>query len=257
MPEPHPPEHALPIPGDKQYVKVHTKYRALASAILDNERLIGTTSYQVPEDLAKMWNVPRRVIYYLRNKLGIRSKRREGSGHFGHEGRKGRGSVPTAYRNFPAADRITTPHIFTTSAEDLLKILEHEPLLTQLDRLRILSRLIRTGAPAVKIQGIKAYEELTRSTTERVGPPEPLNDEERVARLARLMMAVGPDITAQAQEVAFAQEDEGLPPGTAETPLRADEEPLLETAEEAEQPMPDLPQPDSDHGETNGSGPQP
>jgi hypothetical protein len=213
------------------------KYKALRSAIIDNEKLVGTTQYKTVADLATEYEVNPLVIYQLRYRLGYAGKKNtEKTGH---------------PKSTPLSETIL-PDVRTT--EGLLKILEDEPLLGPIDRLKILSRLIRTGAPAIKLSAIKLAEDLSRATTERTGPPDPLTEDEAIARLARLLMAIGHTITDKAREVAFGspQEEEELPQGEPAPPLQPDPAPVPGPVEATNGQVPNLPP-----GEDPNSGSQP
>ena len=202
------------------------KYIGLKSAIIDNEKLLGGPLYKSIADLASEFEVNPLVIRQLRYRMGFAGQ---------HGGKRTRIRDP---RQTPASSTLI-PEV--TSTEGLLKILADEPLMSSLDRLRILSRLIRTGAPAIKLSAIKLAEELSRVTTERVGPPDPLTEDEAVARLARLLIAIGQPITNKALEVAFGSPEEAQPPqGEPETPLQPDPAPILADVEEPERAVPDL-----------------
>lgn len=66
--------------------------------------------------------------------------------------------------------------------------------------LGILSSLAQTAPAQYKVQAIKLLDELqaTHRPAATFGPPRPITEEERVARLSRLMTAVGPDTTLSA-----------------------------------------------------------
>lgn len=192
------------------------KYNALRSDIIDNEKLIGTSQYKTVAELAVEYGVKAITVHQLRHRLGLTGRK--------HEAKTGSPKLT------PLSSTLL-PDVRTT--EGLLKILEDEPLLTSLDRLKILSRLIRTGAPAIKLSAIKLAEDLTRVTTERVGPPDPLTEDEAVARLARLLIAIGPVIHAKAAEVAFGSKEEELPQGGPEEAVQPDPAPIPPNGEGA------------------------
>lgn len=206
----------------KGHKKTSSRHLALKSTIIDNEKLDGTALYKTVAELSTEYEVPITTIYQLRHRLGLKST--------GFQ--KRHTQAPTTHTLLPAS----------TTTEGLLKILEDEPLLTPSDRLRILSRLIRTGAPAVKIAAIKTYEDLTRVTTENVGPPPPQTSEEAVARLARLFIALGKRITKQAYTTAFGDLDEITGP---ETPIQPDPSATSADAPPPAESLPDL-QPPND-----------
>jgi hypothetical protein len=213
------------------------KYKGLRSHIIDNEKLVGTSQYVSVHDMAAEHEVNPLVVYQLRYRLGFSGKK---------------STDKAGHPKITPISETMLPDVRT--AEGLLKILEDEPLLSSLDRLRILSRLIRTGAPAIKLSAIKLAEDLSRATTERTGPPDPLTADEAIARLARLLIAIGPEIHAKAQEVAFGspQEKEEPPQGEPAPTLQPDPAPIQPDA-----PGPELVVPNLQSGEDPGSGPQP
>lgn len=191
--------------------------------MLDNERLVGTSQYKTVQELAIEFEVTPLVVYQLRHRLKLGLDRKN----------------PKEPRTTTPLSTSASPSVDSTAA--LLKVLEDEPLLGPADRLRILSRLIRTGAPAIKIQAIKTYEDLTRVTVEKVGPPDPLTEDEAVARLARLMLGLGEPIVSKAREVAFGSQEES-PPGEPEAPLQPDPVPVSGDGGQPEREVPHLPE---------------
>lgn len=194
----------------------NTKYKGLREAIVYNETKLGTAEYKTAEQLAKEFGATRAYVYRLRYLLGFK--------------------IPNL-KPKPQEDLSLKSAITDTGAlQDLL----NEPLISPLDRLKVLSRLVRTGAPAVKIAAIKAYEELTRTSENRIGPGPPLTRDDKVARLAKLFLALPQDVAAEAWEIAY-----GLPATTApnRSSLQPDSEPVPRVIEEVESTVPDLPIP--------------
>lgn len=190
-----------------------TKYPGLKEAIVFNETKLDTPDYKTPADLAKEYGCSVGYIYRQRYLLGI--------------------------ANMP--EKQPTPTIRLTDAisdTGALKDLLGEPLISPLDRLKVLSRLIRTGAPQVKIAAIKAYEELTRTSEGRIGPGTPLTDDEKATRLARLLMGVGETIAKTAWETAFGNK---TPTSANRTPLPAPTPVIPEPKTALEESLHDLP----------------
>lgn len=190
-----------------------TKYPGLKEAIVFNETKLDTPDYKSAGDLAKEFGCSLGYIYRQRYLLGI--------------------------ANMP--EKQPTPTIRLTDAisdTGALKDLLAEPLISPLDRLKVLSRLIRTGAPQVKIAAIKAYEELTRTSEGRIGPGTPLTDDEKATRLARLLMAVGETVAKTAWETAFGNK---TPTSANRAPLPAPTPVIPEPKTPLQESLHDLP----------------
>jgi hypothetical protein len=188
------------------------KYAAYRQALIDNDKLKGLPTYKTAKELAALYGVPPAYAYQIRHRL--------------------------VKQGVITRDKFISPREATKishTTEELLKVLEEEPLLSALDRLKILSRLVRTGAPAIKIQAIKAMEELSRSTEKRVGPPQPLTEEDRIARLGRLMLGCGEETCERAWDVAFPSQ-----PSEAETPIQPLGGGVPSPADPAKPSLPDL-----------------
>lgn len=92
-------------------------------------------------------------------------------------------------------------------------------VMPELERLQKLSNMARFGPDAISIAAIKALEELGRARGSSVGPGKPLTEDEQVARLARLCIALGRDKSERALKVAFPEQSEAnveLPQETSE-----------------------------------------
>jgi len=76
-------------------------------------------------------------------------------------------------------------------------------VMPELERLQKLSNMGRFGPDAISIAAIKALEDLGRARGTSVGPGKPLTEDEQIARLARLCIALGRDISERAFKVAF------------------------------------------------------
>jgi len=105
-----------------------------------------------------------------------------------------RGLLPDRAENIRLRTSVGAP------PESLLPVLAG---LTAPERRRILEEIAKTGAEATKISAIRALEELDRQAGGSIGPKPPLSVAEKVNRLARLMLAVGPSIVEQARVAAF------------------------------------------------------
>lgn len=205
------------------------KYPGLKEAILYNETRSGESDFLSVEELAQKFGCKVSYIYRLRYIMGLKG---------GSTKHQSLSSVHTTAR---------------VDSEGQLKDLLEEPLLSPLDRLKILSKLIRTGAPPIKIAAIKAMEELTRTSEGRIGPPAPMTDDAKISRLARLLLAIPQEISAQAWETAY-----GYPPSTAPTrkTLRTEPAPAERAPHPITELLSDLPIPPN-RGEVPLSGPQP
>lgn len=73
----------------------------------------------------------------------------------------------------------------------LLADLASETVLSDEDRRRVLSRIARVAPGAVKVQAIKALEDMDRQQGRQVGPPAPSTDEEQIYRAARVLECLG------------------------------------------------------------------
>lgn len=120
--------------------------------------------------------------------------------------------------------------------EYLQKLLADEPVMTALDRIKILSRLVRLGAPSVKLQAIKVLEDLTKQSENRIGPPPPLTEDDQVAHLTRIMLAVPFSVVRRAYETITTPEEEPGAPLSNEPPA------VLPSSPSPEEPVRDLPQ---------------
>jgi len=205
--------------GATDKAKYRAKYFELKKAIVENERYLNTPTYKTVNDIAIEWEIEPGKVRQLRHRMGLR--RGLGITH----------NVQKYSRLAPGLDE-----------EGLLRSLADEPLMKPEDRLRILSRLVRTGAPMIKITAIKAIEDLTRVTTERIGPPDPLSADEAISRLARLMIAAGKKISSAAFSRAFEESNEpGSPSPQPEEEIWPDTASSPSSDPPAAEPLPDLP----------------
>lgn len=167
-----------------------TKRQALVDAIIANEAKHGTASYLTVPELANAQSCTPELVYryraYLKAKGLIKIKDVTESMRHVMRNKQGRATRPM------------------TPSEALAAIAD-EPIPNELQRLRQMAYLLRVGSPQVKIAAFKALEEASRGRGERVGPPAPLTEEEAVARLCRLMLAVGESISTRAYDAAFKE----------------------------------------------------
>ena len=99
-------------------------------------------------------------------------------------------------KNHPDGNPLPHPHAKIRNAEESGKPLSITEMLS------FLSDVARSGPPQYKIAAIKLLDELNaiHRPAESFGPPEPLTPAEGVARLKRLLLAVGPLLTQQTLE---------------------------------------------------------
>jgi hypothetical protein len=119
------------------------------------------------------------------------------------------------------------------TTDDLVRSLEHEGIISPIDRLKMLSRMIRVGSPMIKIAAIKAIEDLSKTSEGRVGPPAPLTEEERVTRLARMNLGLGQATVDAAYDIAF-------PSSEPQETVQTDSGDLLSDGNGAGEPVSDL-----------------
>lgn len=169
------------------------KHQALWDAIIANEAYKDTPRYRSIRELAEEFKVVPATIYTIRTRLGYHKII-----EVADNGQ--RGTTKTTHRTPHRSNFESHSH---ATAEDLVRSLDAEGIIAPIDRLKMLSRLIRTGSPMIKIAAIKALEDLSKVTDGRVGPPSPLEEEDRVARLGRLIMAVGEKTLISSIAIAF------------------------------------------------------
>jgi hypothetical protein len=119
------------------------------------------------------------------------SKRRTGQGY----------ATTSGYDSHPLPPVVPPQHP-QWKAQDVIDIVNSE-VMPELERLQKLSNMARSGVDAISISAIKALEDLGRSRGQTVGPGKPLTKDEQIARLARLLTAVGRKIGEQAFKAAF------------------------------------------------------
>ena len=196
------------------------KHGPLVEAMIANEAYRGTHKFASVAELADRFNVTHATVYTYRKRLAMKDliqlqvrRPDDGSADFG----------PTI------AELKRDP-------EALIRAISDEPILGPIDRLKILSRLVRTASPIIKISAIKAIEDLSRSTEGRVGPPPPLTEEDRVARLARLMLAIGETTVRAALAITFP-----TPQTETNETVQPESPPIQPSPLPSPAPLPDLP----------------
>lgn len=216
------------------------KKTPIVMAIISNEAFKGTPQYRSIRELAEEFNVLPKSIYTYRTRLGLRKVIQVASNGQRHTEWS---PIPPDLQKMLPPKRNTEGLMQTytraaATTEDLVRSLDHEGIISPIDRLKMLSRMIRVGSPMIKIAAIKAIEDLSKTTEGRVGPPAPLTEEERVVRLSRLMLAVGEQTTRSALNVSFPSQEpqETLPTDSGGLPdnggLPTEEVPDLQVSHE-------------------------
>lgn len=178
--------------------------KALRTIILENAI---SQNPLPPRELAKTHGLSLQSVYRTTSRLRVQ-------GHLPpskHQGDKPyktveSGMKPPAARAKPlrirqsGAERIWTP-------EDVEQTAFNE-VMPELERLQKLSLMARHGTDAISVAAIKALEDLSRAKGTSVGPGKPLTTDEQIARLARLCLAVGQEVSERALRVAFSEKDD-------------------------------------------------
>jgi len=120
--------------------------------------------------------------------------------------RGGEYSTASGYDNVPPPP--PPPQHPIWKQQDVDAIVNSE-VMPELERLQKLSHMARNGPDAISIAAIKAIEDLSRARGSTVGPQKPLTEEEAVARLVRLCMALGRELSEKALSVAFPTQEAG------------------------------------------------
>jgi len=219
---------------DPNFMKRHAQdiynQAAVKKAIVDNENTLGLPAHKKPAALADQLQVPLNYLYSIRRKLI-----REGALHSRVEKRM----ANKPKRVFRGGS------IIDLNDPDALEILlRDEPILKPIDRLKVLSRLVRLGTPQVKISALKTLEEFSRVSEARVGPPPPSTEDDMVALLGTLLLAIPLSISRRAwKEVHGNDPLEPLQSETAfqpETALQPDDLPVPLTTNQATTELRDL-----------------
>lgn len=190
-----------PQVNKKPHAHANTRHEGLREFMIKNEMVKGLPAYKSVAQIAEMFGVSQQYLYRVRQILTKKGLLKHHTSAIGE-----------ILTSDPGVGRLAK-----LDPEGLLKLVENEVILSPLDRLKILSRLVRTGAPALKIQAIKTLEELGRTAEQRVGPPVPMTLEDRIARLGRLLLAIGEETSSKAFEVTFGYAPTSRPLSPAET----------------------------------------
>lgn len=196
----------------------------IAQELIKNEENMGTPLYKSYLEIADKYKMSRRTVYRIRRILIDEKKILETVSANTMWGEKSRPTI---------------------TVEETRKLLEGEDIMPSTERLKTLSRLIRIGAPLIKIAAIKALEDMTRASDGQVGPPIPLTDDLRQSRLARLMMATGQETTDAAYSIAFGTHDDVQSSTEAQAEVQSDPGSVPPDVPPSEGPLPDLPPTDS------------
>lgn len=150
----------------------------LISIILENEKL--GKKKLAPRHLAEKYNVKvfsvHRVMARLRNQgLVVRKKLKV---------------------------RRPKPQFAALTPADVAEIVASDSM-DKATRVKTLSQIAALATDSVRISAIKALEDIERGEGSTVGPSPPLTSEEAVSRLARLMFAIGPELTEIARQRAL------------------------------------------------------
>lgn len=225
------------LPGPKKGGRP-LKYPGLRETIISNETFKGMAEYRTTRDIAEEFQAPLSYVYRVRYLLGLEE----------------RPAHAEPDRAIPPAElKINTGAVH-----------ENVPILSAEDRQRSLSQLGRTAPPLARIQAIKALEEISKVSEQRVGPGPPLTSEDRQTRLARLLTAVPLEDALGAWEKAFNYRPH--PPEQAPQPQAALQNhpgSLPDPPPEPKTPLRDLPEAsptteNSENGpETAENGPNP
>lgn len=107
----------------------------------------------------------------------------------------------------PESEAESGPKLPFWEQKDVDAIVNSE-VMPDLERLQKLSQMARFGPDAIAIAAIRALEDLGRARGQSVGPGKPLTEDEQIARLARLCIALGREISERAFKVAFPVKSE-------------------------------------------------
>lgn len=184
--------------------KGKVKRTPIVDAILSNEIFKGTPNYRSPREIAEQFGVLPATVYHHRTKLGFRKLIDLANNGQRHQEKQ---VIPGGIRDSQGG-LIQSLTRAAVSTDDLVRSLEAEGVISPLDRLKMLSRLIRVGSPMIKIAAIKAIEDLSKTSEGRVGPPAPLTEEDRVARFVRLFLSAGEFTVKAAYNAAFPSKEE-------------------------------------------------
>lgn len=177
-------------------------------AVQENEFKRGKADYLSPAELAIQLGVRVETVYTCRHRLKIKADAPPDI----------KINPPGGLNPFARQRRShewgPSQKFIPDSTEDLIQALNAEGVIGPLDRLKVLSRLVRTGAPLIKINAIKALEELSKQSEGRVGPPTPKTEEEVISRFVRLFLFFPAEIIDKAYAIAFPELPQGEPSKT-------------------------------------------
>lgn len=198
-----------------------TKNKDLVDYIILNEAKHDTTGYETMPEIAAKFHVTPELCYRYRQYL------------------RHKGMLPPPKSTPGKRQFLNTANM---APEAVQVLVEAEVIPGEVERLKHMARLLRIGSPQIKISAFKALEEASRGRGERVGPPAPLTDDERTARMMRLMLAIGQDTTDRAYDAAFPSE---VPQPEPEAPLPTEPPPVREPDGPSPLPLPDMPPADA------------
>lgn len=92
-------------------------------------------------------------------------------------------------------------------------------VMTKDERARKLSHIGRTAPAAVAVNAVTRLDEMERTSGITVGPPDPMTDQDRAERLARILMVCGPEVRKLAEAILSpprVEPDTSDPPVTPE-----------------------------------------
>ena len=160
-----------------------------------------------PRDLAREFQIPAASVHRVTTKLRAEGllppsvvKRNAG----------------TPYSSASGNDLVVPEPVLATPSQgfweqkDVLAIANSE-VMPELERMQKLSYLARHAPDAVSISAIKALEDLGRAKGQSVGPGKPLTEDERDARLSRLLLALGREASERVFRLTFRAIDEPEP----------------------------------------------
>lgn len=91
------------------------------------------------------------------------------------------------------------------SLDQLLKGLSKVKPMTELERRQLLTRLAQRGQDSIRVQAVKALEDMERVRGTQVGPPEPSDGAEQRERLVQMLNMIGKDQAVLAMAEAYPE----------------------------------------------------
>jgi hypothetical protein len=197
--------------------KRHNK-RGLTAAILRNCASLNPVPWA---DLAYAIDVDPRNIYSTVARL-----RKEG--RIPASDRQPGGSTKITLESLgpPPPDFLSKPPSSWDSND--LAAIDSLPVLTADQRRKLLSAIgMRPSQGTSQVSALGKLDDMDQDVGRRVGPPAPLTEDEQVARLSRLMRAVGPRVSERAKEAAFESSNpQEIDPSSPSGAVAASEGPL-------------------------------